>query len=280
MSWLRAIPPAGWAAALAVIAALMAAGCGPATGLPTPEAITYVTEDGAGISGILFPVAEAQPPGLLLIHGLGGSKESWTRFARRAQQAGFQSLAIDLRGHGDSRPPPELDFDYGKARDEDWDAVMPDIEEGLRALAAHGADENNLAILGESLGGNLALRYAVDDWAVQTVVMISPGLEYRGVKAEEALAALGKRPVLLMTSTGDAYSASSALALEDLAPAQCEVREYRGAAHGAALFDQSPSAIEQCLLWLEQIVGTETVELETGAPYGVETPAGPRPAGE
>jgi hypothetical protein len=94
------------------------------------------------------------------------------------------------------------------------------------------------------------------------VVLLSPGLDYKGVQAEGPMRNLARRPVLLMTSRGDSYSASSCDTLEKAGSGLCELREYDGAAHGTALFDLSPTAVEQILLWLHPIIGSTLPPLE------------------
>ena len=58
--------------------------CGPAQRpLSQPETIT-VTVGGARLAATLYPVAAKNPPGLVLVHSLGGNRADWDFFARRA----------------------------------------------------------------------------------------------------------------------------------------------------------------------------------------------------
>ena len=268
----RRINPSVRALALAAALALavLAQGCGPgapARSLPI-EDIRIETSDGAVIAATLYNVVmdSARPPGVVLIPELGRTRAGWETFARRAQRAGFAVLALDLRGHGDSTGPGGRDMGYEAFEHEDWLGAFADIRATLAALVEHGAHPDNLAVMGAALGGHIALDYALDDWAVQGVVIVSPGLEYRGFSAEESVQQFARRPLLLMTTSGDAYSSTAATQLESIAPGHCEVREYRGAAHGTDIFAASRSAGEQALLWLDQVIGTDTVILDTHAP--------------
>ena len=87
------------------------------------------------------------------------------------------------------------------------------------------------------------------------MVLLSPGLDYHGVSTEDAIQAYGKRPMLLMTASGDAYSAQSCAKLKPLAAGHCELREYDGAAHGTDLFDAHETCTGQVFLWLSAIIG-------------------------
>ncbi|MFP4191494.1 MAG: alpha/beta hydrolase [Candidatus Hydrogenedentota bacterium] len=258
--------------ALALAAAV--AGCGDSPmERRTPRDLKFETEDGAEIAATLYPAgapdeSSTQPPGLILIHGLGGQRSQCDVFARRAQDAGFQSLAIDMRAHGDStagEDQPSRRQDFGR---EDWLRVTKDIQAAKETLIEHGSAPDNLGLVGASLGGTLALRYAVEDWDFHALVMVSPGLDYQGIEAEEALVEYGNRPSLFVTSRGDSYSATSAQQLKRAAPGQAEIREYRGTAHGTDLLETSPQAVQQVLLWLSQIIGDEAVELPDRVPAG------------
>jgi pimeloyl-ACP methyl ester carboxylesterase len=44
----------------------------------------------------------------LLLHGQFGSSESWWAVAPRIAERGYRVVAIDLPGHGESRPDPEM----------------------------------------------------------------------------------------------------------------------------------------------------------------------------
>ncbi|GAF94424.1 unnamed protein product, partial [marine sediment metagenome] len=203
----------------------------------------------------LYAAREPQGPGLILLHELGGNRHRWEPFAVRAQRAGYHCLAIDLRGHGESTTQHVRRLTYRNFTRDDWLAVRQDIDAAKHALLDQGADPDNLALVGASIGANLALHYAVDNYDIQAVVLVSPGLDYKGVKTETEIAAYGKRPVLLMSAEGDAYATASCAALNNAAVGLCELRQYPGAAHGADLFAASTSATEQVFLWLVPIIG-------------------------
>lgn len=209
---------------------------------PGPGDVICRAEDGVETRGILYPVDAPRPPGVVLVHAFGSSPESWAPIARRAQERGLMCFAMGMRSIDVSSKGTAMD-------------VLKDIDAAMDVLRERGADPENLAIAGASLGANLALHYAAAHVDVQATVLISPGLELKGIETEPAVIALGKRPLLLVTSKGDAYSASSCTKLKSVAPGFCELREYEGSAHGTDIFTASPNSIEQILLWLEGIVG-------------------------
>lgn len=221
---------------------------------PAPQRVFFSSADGVRLAATVYPVRKEKSPGLLLLHMLGSTRDAWEPLARRAQEAGFLCLAVDLRGHGESTRKNDSRLSYRTLGPGDWRAALQDIQAAHRELLAHGADPENLAIVGADLGANLALLYAADHADIQAVVMLSPGLEYKGIAALPAIATIGLRPILLIAATGDAYSASSCLALKQQARGFCELREYVGVAHGTDLLSAENTAIEQILLWLSPII--------------------------
>jgi len=225
--------------------------CSPEPASPSSaagELVAIRTSDGLSLGATLY-AAEPGAPGLVLVHALGSNRQTWDRFAQQANREGYAVIAFDMRGHGKNNGS------YRSFTTQDWLDVLTDIDAARAFLLNKGADNENTAVVGASIGANLALRYAVDNPDIPAVVMISPGLDYRGVTTSDQLPRLGQRPVLLMTSIGDAYSASSSTALKKLAPGLCELREYPGTAHGTDLLDATPTATDQIFVWLKPIIG-------------------------
>lgn len=90
-------------------------------------------------------------PALVMVHGLGGSSAAHylIEAAAAAEAAGFDVLRLDLRGAGG-----EGDDFYNAGLTADLRAAL-----ASDALASH----DRIAVLGFSMGGHLALRYATED---------------------------------------------------------------------------------------------------------------------
>jgi pimeloyl-ACP methyl ester carboxylesterase len=219
--------------------------------------LTLQTEDGVRIASTLYPVVRDRPAALVLVHALGSDRASWSLFASRAQRAGYMCIAIDVRGHGDSTMHNDKRISYREFNTADWMAALYDIRAAKAMLLDRGADPDNVAVVGASIGANLALQYAARDPEIQAVVMLSPGLTYKGVDSLDAIRAYGKRPSMLVTAKGDSYSASSCATLKSAAPGFCELREYSGSAHGTDVFAAFPLSVSQVLMWLDSIIGPE-----------------------
>jgi pimeloyl-ACP methyl ester carboxylesterase len=87
---------------------------------------------------------ESAPP-LLLVHGQRDHCRNWDWVAERLRDR-FHVMAVDLRGHGDSDWSPDGHYDQH--------AYLYDFTE----LVRHAGD--GVSIIGHSLGGNIALRFA------------------------------------------------------------------------------------------------------------------------
>jgi pimeloyl-ACP methyl ester carboxylesterase len=115
----------------------------------TGQPRTPARERAVGTNGITLAVTEygeAGPP-LVLIHGIGSRSVSWWPVVD-ALAARFRLFALDLRGHGAS-DKPERGY------------LLPDYGADLAgALDDLGLDRP--LILGHSLGGLVALNWAVD----------------------------------------------------------------------------------------------------------------------
>ena len=56
---------------------------------------------------------------------------------------------------------------------------------------------DSIGIAGASIGANLAVLDAADDPGVRSIALLSPGLDYRGLRIEAAMKKYGARPALL-----------------------------------------------------------------------------------
>ncbi|MFO7973763.1 MAG: alpha/beta fold hydrolase [Candidatus Hydrogenedentota bacterium] len=219
-----------------------------------PILLRLDTTDGATIAATLYPANGTPSCGVVLVHDKGANAAQWEDFARRLQQSGITAIAFDMRGHGDSTSPESQPSSFEEFTTRDWLQAILDIQAARNALPAHGVDPDNLAIVGAGMGANLATQYAAQDESIQALVLVSPGLEYDGVRIREAFETYTHRPSLLIATKGDTYAAASAQTLKKSASTFCELREYRGGAHGMDVIQSLVSARETVVFWLEDIL--------------------------
>ena len=102
------------------------------------------------VDGRVWPYLEGGDPAkptLLLVHGFAGDKDNWPMLA--AHLRGYHVIAPDLPGFGENERNPQLAYDIA--------AQTERLKDFIDAL---GLDRPHVA--GNSMGGWIALRYALD----------------------------------------------------------------------------------------------------------------------
>lgn len=238
---------------MACLLAALIAGCKQE---PPPEdkAVTWESVDGVTLHARLYGSSELPLPGLILVHDIGGDRGDWEPFARRMMQRGFRSIALDLRGHGQSVTRGDDTVRFGSFTTEDWAMAQDDLIAAKRELLKSGADPDNLFMVGAGLGGSLALRHAVNDPEIQGLIVLSPQRSTRGISIEDVVAANRRLPILFIATEGDTSSASSAEALKASTEAYCDTRIYRGSMQGTDIFASNQNVTREIIAWLAPIV--------------------------
>ncbi len=124
-----------------------------------------------GADGLTLHALEWSATGvpLVLLHGFGNEAHFWDDLAP-ALAPYYRTIAIDLRGHGDSDRDPEARYDHL--------SMARDLEALTETLGI-----SRLALIGHSLGGRVALRFAgrnPDRLAGLVLVDSGPDLDARG----------------------------------------------------------------------------------------------------
>jgi acetyl esterase/lipase len=124
-------------------------------------------------------------------------------------------------------------------------------------LASRSADvrPDAIGIAGASLGANLAAVAAAAEPAVRALALISPSLDYRGLRIEEPMRGYGARPALLMASLQDPYAARSVRELAQDAPGPREQRWSTIPAHGTLLLQRDADMVRSLVEWFQQTLG-------------------------
>jgi len=187
------------------------------------------------------------------------------------QGNGYGVLTIDLRGHGDSMRQGERLIKWVNFTDNDFRLMFMDVASGVQFLKSRAeVDPYDIGIVGTALGANLALNYASQNRQIRAVVLVSPGLNYRGVSSIGAITSYGIRPILLIASEEDVYSAFSATELYSLAEGIKDLRAYKNAGHGNRLLWKEEGTRRLILEWLTDhmpVKGVKQEELRAEKPH-------------
>lgn len=131
--------------------------------LPDPQLVEITAEDGLALAGEFYAVSDTQLPTVLLLHELDGSREDWSVFLEPLITLGYNALAVDLRGHGET------------GGEQNWELAVGDVQNWLNWMKEQpDIQTNGISIIGADLGGNLAVIACENDDICLTSIAISP----------------------------------------------------------------------------------------------------------
>jgi pimeloyl-ACP methyl ester carboxylesterase len=212
----------------------------PAGAQGSPERIELEAADGLILVGAYYAPAKDRAPGVLLMHHSGSQKESWIDFIPVLQEAGYAVLTVDLRGHGET------------GGEVDWTLAEDDALRWLAWLRDQpGIDPAQISIVGASIGADVGLRVMAQDEQLVTLVGLSVGLNVQDVNTEEAVAALGARPLYLVAGQGAVEEANAVRTLLALAEGDIQTRLYDNDACCTFLFMLERDLAPSIIAWLD-----------------------------
>lgn len=203
-----------------------------------PILVNIEAEDGLVLVGdYYYPAGEFDGdtmPAVILLHMLNSNRSKWEPLIPiLVNDYGMAVLNMDMRGHGET------------GGSQDWTAAEADVQtivDWLREVDY--VNPNAISIVGASIGSNLALRGWANDETILTAVALSPGLDYRGVTTQDAVATGSDRAVMLVAARQDTASALAVTTLFTETTADVQVRLYSGRLHGTQLLDDENIASE------------------------------------
>lgn len=134
-----------------------------------PLAIGHAEYSGAGVTLAADVAGDPEAPTVIFLHGGGQTRGSWGKALTEISQAGFYAISLDLRGHGDSGWPVEVDYAL--------DYMVADLRAVLKEL------DRPAYLVGASLGGLISLIYAGEEGTyVRGVILVdvAPRIEFKG----------------------------------------------------------------------------------------------------
>lgn len=182
----------------------------------------------------------------ILLHMMPATKESWDSIAQKLLEKGYASLAIDMRGHGESTMGGTLD--YKNFNEEQQKAKRLDLEAALEWVHAQGFEDGQIILIGASIGANLVIRALSEHPDLPLTIALSPGLNYRGVTTDDAIVKIrpNQKVVLVASDDDDRPSWDSVHELHRLNPSAVLI-ERHGLGHGTNMTDRDPSLIQDII---------------------------------
>lgn len=216
--------------------------------------VFFTTPDGMNIAGswIIPEAAVAKKttkvPVVLLLHDYGLNRRDWSIFIPDLVQHGYGVLAIDLRGHGQSRreeatspPTPEDVLKNGGG----------DLQAALNWLKSQKqADTKHVALIGAGIGGDLAfLGRSTFPKSIKVAVVISPSYS----TVTEGAPFGNQTDAVLFCVSSKSKDGLSMMAAETLANFTKDPKKtivYNSAAYGLAMFYKHPEIKQEILEWI------------------------------
>lgn len=227
------------------------------------EKVILKTIDNKEIVGTYVEASNAKGAGLLL-HMMPSTKESWDHFAKELLDAGFSSLAVDLRGHGGSTGGPEGFIEFS---DEEHQRSILDVKAGIEFMENKGITVDRIFLAGASIGANLSLQYQKENPEIKATVLLSPGLNYRGILGGELAKNLKENQAIFVSgsehdcgyvgvdrSSGDRCASDMAKEIFEMSPSlNKEVRLFPNSAHGTTILLRNEGFLKELISWIEKI---------------------------
>ena len=208
--------------------------------------VTFRTDDGFTLSAAWYEPAVRPAPAVVLVHKLGRSRRDWDAVASRLASEGIGALAIDLRGHGESQPAA------APAAPPEFTAMLADVTAARKYLATRAdVQHSRIGVAGASIGANLAVLAGAADASIGSLALLSPSLDYRGLRIEAASRKIA-RPMLLVAGDDDAYAGRTVKDLQKAGGGVREVLVLSRAGHGTTMLSRDPDLVRALVDWFRR----------------------------
>jgi len=220
------------------------------------EKINFKTDDDVRIVGD-WQSAPTILGAIVLLHMMPETRLSWLPVQRACAKFNLASLAIDMRGHGDSSQMSDgTKIDHHSFSDEEHQSTYGDVVSAVDWVRGRGVDKRRVVLAGASYGANLALQFLASDPFLPGAILLSPSLNYRGIETEEHVRNLTyNQSLFIASSEEDKQSYEDSKKLFDLAP--CENKmfvPYKGAGHGTSMFAYDRALPEKITAWAASLL--------------------------
>jgi len=248
------------------------------------------TTDNVLIGGSYYPVRQTPAPAVVLIHSVDRDRNVWAGFGMSLQKNGLAALAIDLRGYGESTRKQTADgsmtLDNRTFTAGDYQSMLLDVEAAVDWLHAQPEiDAKHIALVGESFGANIVLRYAAINPDIAAVVALSPGMTYRGVRTDDIISQISHTPLRIFVSQYDPFAFESSKRLVEiqkesgLNPGTNELTFCTGNLHGSDMLLGVRNLPQIIVNWLKTAFAHPAELAPSAAPPPPPPPASsPAPA--
>lgn len=220
------------------------------------ERITFQTVDGVIIVGDWYP-APTVLGAVILLHAMPETRAVWRPLQQELAKASIASLAIDLRGHGESTQDTDgAVLDAAEFTDEEHQVTSLDVSAAVAWVRSRQLELGQIVLGGASIGANLALQELAEEPELAGAFLLSPSADYHGVETINSLQQLSPQQALyVVSSSEDVSSYADSQRIVDEAPVEQKLFvPYKNAGHGTELFMTDKTLVGKIAIWASTLI--------------------------
>ena len=222
------------------------------------QEVSFKTEDGVTIfgswiipQGVDTSKKSSRLPVVILLHDYGMNRRDWGMLIPDLVRKGYGVLAMDLRGHGQSRGEGASST---PSKEELLTVGILDVQAALEWIKSQKTtNSKRAAIVGVGVGADIAyLCSGTFKKNFQVAVAVSPSY---AVVTDADLSSGKPKGILFCTSSGSNQGLAmlAAETLSNFTQDPKKVIIYNSAAHGFAIFYKHPEVKQEILGWLGKL---------------------------
>ena len=209
------------------------------------KAVSFIAPDGFTLKGAFYTTGKAGP-GVLLLHQCNADHQVYDGLGMLLSTAGYNVLAFDFRGLGQSKGGEFTNF---SAQNRKLLDLMPaDVDAALKFLTSQSiVNSNALGIVAGDCGVNQAVHAAERQPTVRTLVLMSGGTDAAG---ETFIKNSPKIPILGIASEEDKQGAAGVKKVVDSSMnTYSRLQMFKKAGHAASIFQKEPDLEADIVIW-------------------------------
>ncbi len=228
---------------------------------PPSERLTLTTADGQQIFAFWYAKdMTRQSPVALLLHNPGATHSNWLPILEPLQRAGFRILAIDFRGHGDSKETTPEAYEAMRQRDSTpYRAMIHDVEAAVQWLMQEQKiGPERIGLIGGEFAANLALEAMARNRALGAVVAMSPSKNYFSFPLEATTKKIGNKPIFVMVPKQILNEGASQIQEQQRNNPGFEIKIYpKYEFHGVHTLGLSWRVEDTIATWMKKVFGLD-----------------------
>lgn len=194
---------------------------------------------------------------VVLLHSLGYSSGWWETLPDELLESGYAVLKIDLRGHGKSVFNKKLVKMSWKDMTNNAYAKYPDdvvkVIEQIKSENSKKVFFDKWAIVGSDIGASTAVLVADKvSYKPKTIVMLSPGVNIKGLYIPVKLANLNNIDVFSISGTNDRSGKEAEEYLQKFAQAEFARYTSKANANGMLMLKNDPPLAKIITSWIKE----------------------------